>query len=293
MSYIKLDTILRNYCREHGGTYLHKWGHYYPHALNAVKDIDASFGSSHGVLYRFVPVEGGRAFIPGDITVVSEVGIMVGGHFQQLHLDQNMMDRDDDCGALTPSESVNPDIPSVRSNGKTQAPILYTGQVGGGTITGGYGGYYGGGYGTGWFGGGYGLGYCGYGQGWRMYTPAQGGMKSIYGYYRIFAERGYVLLEKDCPFDHIVLKCHTRSFTPGMNTLVNELAEPYIKAWITAKTTANRAEVYTKDRPMVAFQDQERKLEKALLRQRIGREGNHLFQLWAGLEAGRRLGPPS
>lgn len=242
--YVTVDSVVRLRCMEMGYNHMHRWGDNYLLAREGVYELAKSGFPIRGMQTKFITLENGRAWIPAGLSSIARVGVLIGGHFQPMLMDNNMVERPGDCGGFSDQLPINPDIPAIRA--KTQLPTLYTGSItgsgwpwlwaGGWAATMPYGGI------PGWPGGNTGL-----------YRPGMNRQKSIYGYYRMFAADGYILVDATtaATFGTIVVEAICDPLQDGVVNWVPELCKGYLLAWMKYKLTELEAETDTKQRPMV------------------------------------------
>lgn len=243
--YVTADSIVRLRCLQMGDNHMHRWGDNYLLLMEGVSELVKSHIPIRGMQTKFIPIENGRAWIPGGMSSVCRVGVLIGGHFQPMMMDNNMIEQEGDCGGFSDQLPVNPDIPSVRSKG--QLPTLYTGSATGVGWPWLWGGYAAGasvsapGL-TGWSGG-----------GMALYRPGMNRQKSIYGYYRKFAAEGYILVDIQTArdFTHLVVEVLVDPMQAGVVTWVPDLCTGYLLAWMKQRLISLAAETDTKERPLV------------------------------------------
>lgn len=225
MRYVKLDSVIKGFCTEVNDTWLHRYGEYYKliHGW-LVKSHDGRLGGPLRIVRA--PVDGRRVWIPRGMAV-DKIGVNVDGSISVLLPNNNMLDLDDDCGVHSPPETGNPDTPVVNvgtadlRTGNTLWLNNWNGWSGN------------------WF-------------DYASYWPGQGGGKSIRGYYRVFHEKGYILLDSSCTYTEIILEGRVPTFTPYATTWVAQCAQEAMEAWCIHRSGHLAAQVSTMKRPMLS-----------------------------------------
>lgn len=206
-----LSEAVNEYCTDNGRFYLHGWGRFYSFAVQAMTEASFTGVGFKQVKPLWLPVDGDRVWMPEGYLAATAVGVDVQGHFAPMLMDETMIDRPDACGGFGDAP-IDPDIPSVKV-GNRQLPVLYTGSYGS------YGPF---GPGTGWS-----WGWAGSG-----YWPGMDKRKSIYGYWRYFQEKGYILLNSGNMVSEVVVMVVPQPFEPGTINVLPETAVEYLKAYI-------------------------------------------------------------
>lgn len=227
MRYVTLDSIILGICSEKGDEYGHRYAEFYKLVHSWFRDAKDSRLGGRPTTVR-VPVTDRRAWIPQGMSV-SKVGVNVNGSISVLLPNNNMLDLTDDCGEYVAPDTGNPDAPAYN-------------------------------YGN--------LDVRG-GMGWRWnspgligttasflnysstFWPGQGGGKSIRGYYRIFPEKGYMLLDRTYQFAEIIMEGAVPTFMPGYTTWIPEICAEAIRAWLSYEPIRLMAEVQAKYGSMV------------------------------------------
>lgn len=251
MRYLWVDELLKGICSEMGDDAAHRYADFYRLFYDWLYQVyDQRLGGYTETLV--VPVSGRRAFIPPGMEV-RKVGVNVNGSLSVLLPNDNMLDLPDDCGGLEAPRSGNPDAPSFNFGGAdlrvggfwgfpfTDFPLTTASY----TMTG--------------------------------YWPGQGGGKSIRGYYRVFPERGYILLDDTFRMRHVILEGSIPSFRPGIRTYINEAASEAITAYLVYKSGHIRSQVLTMPRPMLQYNQQDYVRTMKNLRSALNGEPLHVL----------------
>lgn len=205
-SYVKLDDVIKSFCSELGDSGLGMYPTYYQYIYNWLEEVKDQRLGGVGGDFR-MPVDSRRVYFPSNMAI-KDVGIVVNGNLQVLLPNGNMLDLADDCGSMEAPSTGNPDYPSYNM-GNQLAPT--TALLPGTAVN---------------------------NNGFRLapisgmfHWPGQGGGKSAVGYYRIFWQKGYILLDDTCPYSEVIVRGALPTFSPGVQTWVLGSAREAIKAF--------------------------------------------------------------
>src|SRR6187200_2085392 len=229
--YVTADSVVRLRCMQMGDNHMHRWGDNYLLLMEGVSELVKSSVPIRGMQTRLLPMDSGRVWLPGGISSVCRVGVVVEGHFQPMMMDNNMIDQPGECGGLSENLPTNPDIPALRTVG--QLPTLYTGSITGAAWP--------------WL-------WTGPG-GWPVSGSGSGvpGWPGAGGFYRLFPAEGYILFDRTSAesFAHVAVEVLADPMEDGVVTWVPDLCTGYLLAWMKYRLISLAAETDTKERPLV------------------------------------------
>jgi hypothetical protein len=176
-----------------------------------------------------VPVINRVAWLPPDMMSNPNIGVEVNGSLSLLQPNPQMLFDFDNCGDISPPVTGNPDVPYFSVE---PGESRWVDNIP------------------------------------NFYWPGYGGGHSIYGYYRIFPDRGCVVLSEGFQHSHLVIEYSTSSFVPGKRTFVSEFAVEAIRAHIVYECNLVEANVASASRSMLAVNKAERNAKMNIFRHR-------------------------